>query len=108
MHVVRRAVVWIFAAAYVAGAMPHALALGCVTIAAQAKTPCPASDCGDGDQPETGCVCIHYPAPEPAGSLAVLAAAPSETGIALALIAALRPAAPPPERTEAPDPPPPR
>lgn len=106
MRLFRRMFVSILVAAVIAGAMPVALALGCIP--APAVVPCDHGGCDDADDAAPACICIHYPAPQAPGSLAVFGAEP-----ALILGAAVEPVppAPPatmPAREDPPDPPPPR
>lgn len=106
MPLFRRIFMSILAAAVIAGAMPVALALGCIP--APAAAPCDHGGCDDPDDAAPACICIHYPAPQAPGSLAVFGAEPT-----LILVAATDPGppAPPaamPARNDPPDPPPPR
>jgi hypothetical protein len=104
----RRLVVSIAIAALVAGAMPVSLALGCIPHAAPAAAPCESGGCGEPDVADIGCICIHYPAPQAPGSLAVFDTAPAL--IAPVEMRGIVPAPPAavPARGDPPNPPPPR
>lgn len=108
MRLFRRIFVSMLAAAVIAGGMPVALALGCIQPVPPAASPCEHGGCQDPDDSALGCICIHYPAPQAPGSLAVFDAPPQ-----LVMPAAMReiPPGPPaamPAREDPPDPPPPR
>lgn len=106
MPLFRRIFVSILAAAVIAGAMPGALSLGCIP--APAAAPCDHGGCDDPDDAAPACICIHYPAPQAPGSLAVFGAEPAPI---LAAAAEPGPPAPPaamPARDDPPDPRPPR
>ncbi|MFO0986195.1 MAG: hypothetical protein U1F37_02355 [Alphaproteobacteria bacterium] len=111
MRVVRHLFVSLMIAALVAGGMPLSLALGCIPsapAAAPAAAPCEHGGCDEPESSDTGCVCIHYPAPHAPGSLAVFEI-PQPIVAPLAL-SDIEPAPPAfvPARADAPDPPPPR
>ncbi len=108
MRLFLRIFVSILAAAMIAGAMPVALALGCITAAPPAAAPCEHGGCDDSDDPTLACICIHYLAPEARGSLAVCDAPPRL--MTPAAIREISPAPPDavPAREDPPEPPPPR
>ena len=106
MRLARRIFVSILLAATFVGSLPGGLALGCVTYAVSAATPCEHGGC---DEPEAlACVCIYHPAPQAPGSLAVLAAGPDRLPDAAPAMMAPAPPAAVPARDYPPDPPPPR
>lgn len=108
MTLLRLLASWMLIAAIVAGPVPVGLALGCIPSAQSAAAPWDDCGCDDPDGPALGCTCIHYPAPQPPGSLAVFAAPlPIIVGPMVPPTLPDPPAAVP-AREEPPDPPPPR
>jgi hypothetical protein len=108
MALLRRVFAAIAIAAFVVGAMPVSLALGCIARAPPAAAPLDHGGCEEPNVADNGCACIHYPAPHAPGSLAVFDIAP-----ALIAPAAMRgivpaPSAAVPARGDPPNPPPPR
>lgn len=108
MRLFRRIFISILGAAMIAGGMPVALALGCIPAAAPAAAPCEHGGCDDPDDAAPACTCIHYPAPQAPGSLAVFTAAPPMISRAVVTPNLPAPAAAMPARDDPPDPPPPR
>lgn len=96
------------AAALFAGSMPYGLALACIPQAAPAAPPCDQGGCDEPEAPGIACICIHYPAPQAPGSLAVLGAAAPAIALAAMPVAPLPAPAALPTRDDPPDPPPPR
>jgi hypothetical protein len=108
MRLLRRILVSIAIAAFVAGTMPLALALDCIPQAAPAEAPCEHAGCDGPDDRGTGCVCIHYPAPHAPSSLAVFDALSGSTVRAEMRAVAVTPPETVAARSDPPDPPPPR
>lgn len=103
----RRIFVSIAIAAFAAGGVPLSLALGCIPAAEGAAAPCD-HDGDDPHAPQSGCICIHYPAPQAPGSLAIIDPAAALIAPATARESGPAPAAALPAREDPPEPPPPR